>query len=79
MLHHKDHHANVKALLGLMIVCLAAGVFLLFYRNQSNIIDGGNFKMFMTLAIVGMGLLLTLFFFANQPHKTAKAAKKRRR
>lgn len=62
---HHDHHHVIKTLMSFFILVIAFSVLLIFVNNSENIIEGNNFKMFMTLAVVGAGLLIGLLYLVN--------------
>lgn len=70
-LHHDDHHQNAKTVASLAILCVAFVLLLMFNYHSENIIEGNNFKLFMTLAIVGAGLLVSLLYLINKPHTSS--------
>jgi len=63
------HEKNIKALTALFILLLAFGIFFLFYRYQENILYSSSFQVFMLLTAICFGLLATLLFLVNKPHK----------
>ena len=65
----KNHETNVKALVALFIVLLAAGVFFLFNTYQDNILSSSSSQFFMVLTVVFFGLLVGLFFLVSNPKK----------
>lgn len=70
--NHKnvDHHEkNIRALTALFILLLAFGVFFLFYAYQENILESSSSQVFMVLIAAFFGLLATLLFLVNKPHK----------
>ena len=71
-----DAHGSVKAIVAFVVLLLAFSVLVLFVQYKDNILFSGNFQSFMMLAIVGMGLLLSLVFLATQT-KGASAKRKR--
>lgn len=73
---HSDshHHQNAKALIGLLIVLLAFGIFLLFYTYSEEILQENRFYLFMTLTTVGMGLMVGLMYLANNSKHPSHAA-----
>ena len=70
----QKHEANAKAVIQLLIVILAFGLFLLFYTNKDEILASGSFKSFITLAAIAMGFLIGLLYLLNP----SKSSKKRR-
>ena len=71
-----NHETNARALLALLVVLLALGILLLFNSYGDNIIISGSFKQFMTLSVVGAGLLLGLLFLTNkEPSKKRKKSR----
>jgi len=63
---------NIKAIISLLIVLLAFGIFLLFFNYQENLLSPDNFYPFMVLTFVGMGLLLGLLFLVNRKQIVGK-------
>ena len=75
MKDHEHLHA-AKSFIAFMVVAIAAAMFFVFYNNQENILEGGNFQLFMTLAVVGAGLLIGLFYLvSNTSHTPVKSHK----
>lgn len=67
-----DPVVTSRSIISLLIVLLAASIFFLFNTYQQNIMQNNMFYPFMTLTVVGMGLLVSLLFLINP----AKAKKK---
>lgn len=65
----KVHETNVKALVALFILLLAAGIFSLFNTYQDNILYSSSFQFFMILTVVCFSLLVGLLFLVNNPKK----------
>lgn len=65
----KSRETNVKALVALFILLLAAGVFFLFNTYQDNILYSSSFQLFMILTVVCFALLVSLLFLVNNPKK----------
>jgi len=63
------HEKNIRALTALLILLLAFGIFLLFYTYQENILESSSSQIFLVLTAVFFGLLVTLLFLVNKPHK----------
>jgi hypothetical protein len=75
---------SIKAIISLLIVLLAFGIFLLFYNYQQSLLSAENFYPFILLTFVGMGLLLALLFLVNKQHhvivvKSSKNPTKKKR
>lgn len=70
-------HASAQAGVAMFIVLLAFGIFLLFYNYQDYLMESGQFQLFMTLATIGMGLLIGLLYlvYNPKPQKTKVAPK----
>lgn len=69
-----SHYDNARSIVALLIVLIAFAIFLLFYYNSDEIMASNNFYLFMTLATLGMGLLIGLMYLANNSqHPQAKA------
>ncbi|MEK7570810.1 MAG: hypothetical protein AAB553_00915 [Patescibacteria group bacterium] len=72
-----SHYETMRALTAFFVVVIAFAIFLLFYLNSESILSSQDFYPFMTLAVVGMGLLLWLFYIvSNQPHLHKKSLTK---
>ena len=72
-----NHYDTAKAVVALLAVALMAGVFFIFNSNKESILEGNQFSMFMTLAIVGSGFLIGLLFLSSKPeHKHKKITHK---
>lgn len=67
---------DVKAIVAFFIVALAFGILLLFNTYKDNIIATNSFQLFMTLTVIGMGLLVGLLFLIGNPSSTIKKQKK---
>lgn len=61
----KMHYDSVKAIISFLIVLLAFGIFMLFYMNSDAIIRANKFYLFISLATIGMGLLIGLMYLVN--------------
>lgn len=72
-----DFEKNAKAIIALLILALAFGLFLLFNAYQENIITSDSFQLFMGLSIIGGGLLVCLLYLVNNPLVAAVKKKKR--
>lgn len=66
---HAQHAHIAKSVIPLMILLVAFAVFILFYTYQQSIINTNSFNMFLVLAVIGMGLLITLMFLVNPQKK----------
>lgn len=62
---YSDHHHIIKTFMAFLILVIAFSMLLVFVNNSENIIEGQNFKLFMTLAIVGAGLLVGLLYLVS--------------
>lgn len=67
-----DSHKTSRAVLGLLIIMLAASVFLLFRTYEQSIVERNMFYPFIILTFLGMGLLLSLLFLSNPSHPKKK-------
>ena len=74
MLQHRDHHHNAKTVTSFLIFAVAVLIFIVFYANYDSILQT-NFQLFMTLAVVGAGLLIGLLYLVNKPHQSTKTVK----
>ncbi len=71
---------NDKATLSLLIVGIAFVIFLVFYRNQDNIMGVGNFYPFIIASTLGLALLVFLFYLiSNRKTKSVSSHTKKRR
>jgi hypothetical protein len=71
MLHHPHplHENNLKAIIYLLLVLLAFGIFILFYNNSELILQSHSFTLFMVLVTVGMTLMVGLVYLvSNSKH-----------
>jgi glucan phosphoethanolaminetransferase (alkaline phosphatase superfamily) len=68
-----DAYGSAKTIIALLIVLVAFAVFLLFYYNTDAILQSNKFLPYMTLATVGMGLLLVLLYLVNNPQDAPKS------
>jgi len=86
----KGHHeSNAKAILSLLIVLVAFGIFLLFVNYKDNLIASGSLQPFITMAIIAGGFLVGLLFLVNKPqqkhaavrhvHHTTKSSKTKKK
>ena len=66
----KHHENNAKAVVSLMILALALGVYFLFRTYQDNIITSANFQAFALLTVVLFGLMVGLLYLLNKPSKS---------
>ncbi len=67
---------NARSIVALFIVLLAFGIFLLFYYNSDAIMESDSFYLFMTLATLGLGLLIGLMYLSsNSSHPKTAATK----
>jgi hypothetical protein len=65
------HEPNIKAFLSLFILLIAFGVFLLFYKNQTDLLSSPSLKLFLALVVVLAAFLIALLFLIN-PQKRKK-------
>lgn len=70
-----DSQSSLKAILALLIVFLALGVLVLFNSYKESIIASNSFNSFMTLSVIGLGLLLGLLFLADKRGVSKKKRK----
>ena len=77
-MHHERNHSAIKAFLSFMILAVAAMMFFIFYYNQESLFTDNNWQVFITLAVVGAGLLIGLLYLINnsQVHTTKSTKKK---
>jgi len=64
-----NHAGTMRAIISLLIIMLAASVFVLFRTYQDNIVQNNMFYPFMTLTVVMMALLVSLLFLMNPAKK----------
>lgn len=64
----EKHEPNIKAVLSLFILAVAAAVFYLFWQNQDALLDSTSLRFFVALVVVLSGLLIYLLYLIN-PHK----------
>ncbi len=77
-MHHERNHSAVKSFLSFMILAVAAMMFFIFYNNQDTIFANNDWQLFMTLAVVGAGLLIGLLYLVNNSQSpTVKSTKKK--
>ena len=69
--HAGTHHDHIKKVISLLIVIVAFGIFLIFNAYSEDIIASNNFSLFMTLAVVGSGLLVALLYLVNNSKHVA--------
>jgi len=65
----KDNEGNAKAVVSLMILALAFGVYFLFKTYQENLLTSTNFQLFTLLTVVLFGLMAALLFLLSKPSK----------
>lgn len=86
----KTHMDIAKAVIALMIVLVAFGIFLIFNSYKDTILSStSNFQSFMILAVIGAGLLAGLLFLVSKSehpthhvaraHTKSKSRSKKRR
>ena len=63
------NESSVKAILALFILLVALGVLLIFNTYQQNILQS-SFQLFMILAVLCFGFLVSLLFLVNKPQKS---------
>jgi hypothetical protein len=61
----KVSYDSVKAIISFLILLLAFGIFMLFYMNSDVIVRENKFFLFISLATIGMGLLIGLMYLVN--------------
>lgn len=60
-----NNEQNVKALAAFLILCVGAGVFLIFYRFKDGLMSSSNFQPFLLLSIILGGFLIGLLYLLN--------------
>ncbi len=73
---HEKNSSALKLFASFLILMLAFSMLLVFQNNQNNILEAGQFQLFMILSTVGAVLLLSLLYFVSKPHSTPKTARK---
>ena len=71
---HSSHYDTARLVIAFMIVALASSMFLIFYQNQDAIMDNNQFPTFISLATIGAGLLIGLFYLINNPQQSHKSS-----
>lgn len=66
---HSSHYDTARAVIAFLAVALMATVFIIFYQNQDTILASDVFYAFISLAIVGAGLLISLLYLSSKPQK----------
>ena len=75
MHYHYDKHNDSKKIASFLVLLLAFSCLVIFALYGDSIIDSGNFKLFMTLVFVAMGLFTGLLYLVNKETKAPKSAK----
>ena len=65
------HETNARSVISFLIVLLAFGMLLIFYTNKDTLMMPQTFPVFMTLVVLGLGLLVGLLFLINPEKKKA--------
>jgi hypothetical protein len=60
-----SHEPNIKAVLSLLVLLVAFGVFLLFNNIKDSLIGSPSLQFFLVLVVVLSGLLVGLMFLVN--------------
>ena len=73
--HNHDHHHTAKAFLSFLILVIGFVILIIFVGNADYILRQDKFHMFMTLAVIGCGLLVGLLYLVNNSsHKPTQSA-----
>lgn len=68
-----SHFEAARAVTALFIVLVSFGIFMLFYVNSEDLLQGDGFYQFITLAVIGFSLLLGLLYLVNNSkHPSAR-------
>lgn len=72
---------NAHGILGLVIVLLGLAIVVIFSQYKENIIESGNFQLFILLTAAGLGLLSYLYFLGGKvtAHKSSKKSSNKKR
>lgn len=62
---HPRHEKNIKAIISFLIVLIALGILLIFVSNKDTIVANGQFGYFITLAVFGSILLISLLYLVS--------------
>lgn len=68
-----ENERNVRAVIAMLILAVAFGVFILFSNYQESVSDSGMLLPFVSLVFLGMGLLLTLLYLVNRESSKKKS------
>ena len=72
--HNHDHHHTAKTFLAFLVLVVAFAILIIFVANAEYILRDDKFHMFMTLAVIGCGLLVGLLYLVNNSsHKPSKS------
>ncbi len=71
---HGSHHDYAKTIISLFIVLVAFGILALFNTYSGDIIESDSFPLFMTLTVVGSGLLVGLMYLVNNSKHSVRKA-----
>lgn len=66
------HETNARSVISFLIVLLAFGMLLIFYTNKDSLMMPGTFPIFMTLVVLGLGLLVGLLYLISAYHTQKK-------
>ncbi|GEM_PF-2683060 len=64
------HENNAKAVISILVLLVALGVFFIFKTYQENILGSSSPQTFMILTAVFFGLLVGLLFLINNTKKS---------
>ena len=66
--HDHDHHHTAKTFLAFLILVVGFVILIIFVGNADHILREDKFHTFMTLAVIGCGLLVGLLYLVNNSH-----------
>jgi predicted Co/Zn/Cd cation transporter (cation efflux family) len=73
---NSSHFETAKAVVALLIVLIAFGVFMLFNSNSESILEGDSFYSLITLTVIVFSLLIGLFYLvSNSKHPSVRVSK----
>lgn len=76
MLHHHDKVKDTKTIASFLVLLLAFSCLLLFWQYGEDILQAGNFNMFIVMVFGAMGLFAGFLFLISKEGKTAKVKAK---
>lgn len=81
MKNSAHHEKNARSVISFLIVLIAFAILLIFYTNKDALMMPDTFPIFITLTVLGLGLLAGLLFLisghhSQKTHKVIHHAKK---